>query len=245
MLGRSMAWLFPPFICCPVPAKARCWNVEFPLRCSWCVKPRNIQILLSHGNAVRKHVLVEILVRVLVNASTEIRSFHSIKELSLALEEEIEQWKATVDEYSQWLGSFLRNSEVTEENSEWAKRIKTMGKGGAKGSSKKEKKKGRSSKAKESPNWVQFKNVLLSASEQGEAEILFEAIEEISNKVERLEKVKDSLLHLEKSGLGKDITYIAYVSDGVPEKIVLRHRKDQEFAKKFSYVADFSIQKQV
>ena len=181
----------------------------------------------------------------LVNASTEIRSFHSIKELSLALEEDIEQWKATVDEYSQWLGSFLRDSEVTEENSEWAKKMETLGKGGSKRLSKKERKKGKPSRAKGSPNWVQFKHILLSASEQGEAEILFEAIEEINNKVERLEKVKDSLLHLEKSGLGKDITYIAYVSDGVPEKIVLRHKKDQEFAKKFSYVADFSIQKQV
>ena len=181
----------------------------------------------------------------LVNASTEIRSFHSIKELSLALEEEIEQWKATVDEYSQWLGSFLRDSEVTEENSEWAKKMENLGKGGVKRAPKKEKKKGKPSKDRGSSNWVQFKYILLSASEQGEAEILFEAIEEINNKVERLEKVKDSLLQLEKSGLGKDITYIAYVSDGVPEKIVLRHKKDQEFAKKFSYVADFSIQKQV
>ncbi len=183
--------------------------------------------------------------QVLVNASTEIRSFHSIKELSLALEEEIEQWRATADEYSQWLGSFLRNSEITEENKEWGKRMETLGKGRAKRPSKREKKRSKPGKSIESSNWIQFKNVLLSASEQGEAEILFDAIEEINTKVERLEKVNDSLLDLEKSGLGKDITYIAYVSDGVPEKIVLRHRKDQEFAKKFSYVADFSIQKRV
>ena len=39
----------------------------------------------------------------------------------------------------------------------------------------------------------------------------------------------------------KDIIYITYICDGIPEKIVLRHKKDQEFAKKFQYIADFSV----
>jgi hypothetical protein len=84
-----------------------------------------------------------------------------------------------------------------------------------------------------------LKELALSASEQGEAEILFEAVEKINTKIERLEKVKESLLQLEKSGLGKDVTYVTYICDGVPEKIVLRHKKEEEFAKKFQYIADF------
>ncbi len=84
---------------------------------------------------------------------------------------------------------------------------------------------------------------MLSASERSEAEILFEAVEEINGKIERLEKVKDSVAELEKSRLGQDIIYITYICDGVPEKIVLRHKKDQEFSKKFQYIADFSILK--
>ncbi|HUV98440.1 MAG TPA: hypothetical protein VMW14_02945, partial [Candidatus Paceibacterota bacterium] len=66
-------------------------------------------------------------------------------------------------------------------------------------------------------------------------------IEDINRKIEQLKRVKESIMELEKSRLGKDITYITFIRDGVPEKIVLRHRKDQEFGKKFQYLADFSV----
>ena len=58
-----------------------------------------------------------------MNVVTEIRSFYSIKEINEALEEEIEQYKSVADEYSQWLGSFLRDSEAMQENEEWAKKM--------------------------------------------------------------------------------------------------------------------------
>jgi hypothetical protein len=177
------------------------------------------------------------------NIVTEIRSFHSIREINEALKEEIEQYRSIVDEYSQWLGSFLRDSETIQEDEEWNRRMAALQKAKPKGKTKKTKKKGKSKKTKTSAEWVQFKEIMLSASEQGQAEILFETIEEINRKIEQLEKVKDSIAQLEKSGLGKDIIYITYICDGVPEKIVLRHKKDQEFAKKFQYIADFSISK--
>ncbi|MDH5447690.1 MAG: hypothetical protein OEY24_02800 [Candidatus Bathyarchaeota archaeon] len=179
-----------------------------------------------------------------MNIVTEIRSFYSIKEINEALEEEIEQYKSVADEYSQWLGSFLRDSEAIQENEEWAKKMVAHQKKKPKGKTKKAKKKGKTKETQTSADWIQFKEVMLNASEQGEAEILFEAIEEINRKTEQLEKAKDSIAQLEKSGLGKDITYITYICDGVPEKIVLRHKKDQEFAKKFQYIADFSILKE-
>jgi len=175
-----------------------------------------------------------------VNVATEIRSFYSIKEINEALEEEIEQYKAIADEYSQWLGSFLRDSEAMEENEDWVKKMAALQKAKPKGA-KPAKKKGKHKKTQEATYWVQFGEIMLSASEQGEAEILFEAIEKINRKVERLEKVKESIAQMEKSGLGKDIIYITYICDGIPEKIVLRHKKDQEFAKKFQYIADFSV----
>lgn len=179
----------------------------------------------------------------LVNVATEIRSFYSIKEINEALEEEIEQCKSVADEYSQWLGSFLRDSEAMQENEEWVKKMGALQKKKPKEKNKKDKKKGKSKNAQAFADWVQFKQIMLSASEQGEAEILFEAIEEINRKIEQLEKAKDSIAQLEKSSLGKDIIYITYICDGVPEKIVLRHKKDQEFAKKFQYIADFSVLK--
>ncbi len=170
------------------------------------------------------------------NIVTEIRSFHSIKEMNEALEEDIEQYKSMADEYSQWLGSFLRDSEALQENEEWGKKMEALQKAKPKGKQK-------SKKTPVATEWVQFREVVLSASEQSEAEILFEAIEEINKKIAQLEKVKESIAQLEKSGLGKDITYITFIRDGVPEKFVLRHKKDHEFAKKFQYIADFSVAK--
>jgi len=174
------------------------------------------------------------------NVSTEIRSFYSIKEINETLEEEIALYKSLGDEYSQWLGSFLRDSETIKEE-EWTKTREALRKTKAK--AKKVKKKGKSKKIQVSTEWIQFNEIMLSASELGEAEILFDAVEEINRKIERLEKAKDSIAQLEKSGLGKDIIYLVYNCDGIPEKIVLRHKKDKEFAKKFQYIADFSVLK--
>ena len=173
------------------------------------------------------------------NVVTEIRSFYSIKEITEAIEEEIDQYKSVADEYSQWLGSLLRDLEETSEDEEWFKKMATLQKSRPKGKTKPTQKKEKVKKKQASVDWIQLKELGLSASEQSVAEILFEAIEKINTKIERLEKVKESLLQLEKSGLGKDITYITYICDGVPEKIVLRHKEEQEFAKKFQYIADF------
>ncbi len=177
----------------------------------------------------------------MVNVVTEIRSFYSIKEMSETLEREIETYKSVGEEYSQWLGSFLRDSEIV--NEEWTKTVGGLRK--AKGKAKKGTKKSKSKKSSTSAEWIQFNDIMVSASELGEAEILFDAIENITRKIEQLEKVKDSIVKLEKSGLGKDIIYLVYNCDGVPEKIVLRHKKDKEFAEKFQYIADFSVLKVV
>jgi hypothetical protein len=178
----------------------------------------------------------------LADVVTEIRSFYSIKEINDVLEENIEQYKSVAEEYSQWLGSFLRDSEAMQENKEWVKQMTALKKTKPKGKSNTaDKKKGKPKKSQSSTDWVQFKELMLSASELGEAEILFEAIEDINRKIEQLKRMKESIVELEKSRLGKDITYITFIRDGVPEKIVLRHRKDQEFGKKFQYLADFSV----
>ena len=177
--------------------------------------------------------------RTLREITTEISSFYSIREINDALEECIQQYKSIVEEYSQWLGSFLRDSEAARGNEEWAKQIAELQRARPKGKPPTTRK-GKNKEAQASSEWVQFKDLMLSASELGEAEVLFEAIEKINAKIEQLNNVKESIAELEKSRLGKDITYITYIHDGVPEKIVLRHRKDQEFKRKFQYIAEFS-----
>jgi len=191
---------------------------------------------------LRKEAKSNLKVLKLADVVTEIRSFYSIKEINDVLEESIEQYKSVAEEYSQWLGSFLRDSDAMQENMEWAKQMTALRKTKPTGKPKTAgKKKGKPRKTQSSTDWVQFKELLLSASELGEAEILFEAIEDINRKIEQLKRMKESIMELEKSRLGKDITYITFIRDGVPEKIVLRHRKDQEFGKKFQYLADFSV----
>jgi len=173
--------------------------------------------------------------------STEIRTFYSLKEIRESIEAGINQYKSLLEDYSQWLGSLLRNPESLK-NQEQTKKIaelqKVLRAGGRKGSKKEEKKLGTSTE------WVQFKDVMLCADSVGEAEILFEAAEELKNKIDRLEKAKNSVVDLERYGLGKELLYITYIHDGVPEKIVFKPKKGVEAAEKFEFIADFSIAKQ-
>jgi len=183
----------------------------------------------------------------LESPATEIRSFYSLRDLRESIEKEIDQYKSVDDEYSQWLGSFLRDMEATHGDEEWFKRLlasQKSVKGRTKRENERESKGEKSMKAGASAEWVSYKGIMVSASEQGEAEILFDAIEEIKRKIEQLAKVKSTIENLEKSAPGKDIIYIAYFHDGVPEKIVLRHKRDKEFAEKFKFIADFSMLKE-
>lgn len=184
----------------------------------------------------------------LESLTTEIRSFYSLRDMRESLEKEIAQYEAVVDEYSQWLGSFLRDMEASHSSDEWFKKLVANQKSLQAKPRTQSAKEGRGEKGKKgkvSSEWITFKDVMLSASEQGEAEILFDAIEEINRKMMQLSKVKGTIENMEKSALGKDIIYIAYIHNGIPEKIVLRHKRDKEFAEKFKFIADFSMLKEV
>jgi len=173
---------------------------------------------------------------------TEIRTFYSLKEIRETIEVEIGQYKVLLEDYSQWLGSLLRNPESSK-NQEWVKKTaelqKVLRAGSRKGGKKEEKKVGSSTE------WVQFKDVMLCSEDLGEAEILFEVIEELKNKIDALEKAKNSLIDLERYGLGKDLLYITYIHDGVPEKIVFKPKKGVEAAEKFEFTTDISVAKQI
>ena len=172
---------------------------------------------------------------------TEIRTFYSLKEIREGVDAEISQYKLLLEDYSQWLGSLLRNPESSK-NQEWTKKTaeiqRILKTGGRKENKKEEKKSGIFSE------WVQFKDIMLCAENLGEAEILFEATEALKIKIDKLEKAKNSLIDLERYGLGKDLLYIAYMHDGVPEKIFLKPKKDVEATEKFAFAVDFSVAKQ-
>jgi hypothetical protein len=175
---------------------------------------------------------------------TEVRTFYSLRELCEVIKEEIKQYNAIAEEYSQWLGLFLRGAEAANSDKEWYKNLSTMQKTiKTKKKTQKTEKKQEKGKKQETPaaDWTLFREIMLSASEQGQAEIVFEAIEEINNKIDKLEKAESTFAELEKSGLGKDITFIAFIHDGVPEKLVLRHKKGEELAERFKFITEFSV----
>jgi len=174
---------------------------------------------------------------------TEVRSFYSLSELRETLEEEINQYKAIVEEYSQWLGLFLRDSEAAYGDKEWFKNLSAMQKTikAKKKPQKTEKKQGKTKKQETAAEWIPYHDITLCTSEQGQVEMVFEAIEEINDKIDKLEKTKNALGELEKSGLGKDVTYIAFIRDGVPEKLVLRHKRGEELAERFKFITEFSV----
>lgn len=174
---------------------------------------------------------------------TEVRSFFSLRELRETLDEEINQYKVLMEEYSQWLGLFLRDSQAAYGDKQWFKNLSTMQKTlKAKKPPKTEKKQGKNKKQEATAaEWIPFRGIILCVSEQGQAEIVFEAIEEINDKIDKLEKIKNTCGELEKSGLGKDITYIAFIRNGFPEKLVLRHKKGEELEERFKFITEFSV----
>lgn len=172
---------------------------------------------------------------------TEIRTFYSLKEIRENVERELDQYRVLLEDYSQWLGSLLRNPESAKD-SDWAKKTaelqKVLKSGSRKGGKKEEK------HVSTVTEWVQFKDMMLSADVLGEAEILFEAIEELKNKIDKLERAKNSIVELERYGLGKDLLYVAYLHDGVPERIFFKQKRNVDAAEKFEFNADFIVAKQ-
>ena len=90
--------------------------------------------------------------------TTEIRNFYSLQDLRESVEERIVQFKTLVDEYSQWLGSLLRDLESTHKNEEWFKNVSALEKYAKKGVSRREDDK-KSGKDKALADWVTVKRV--------------------------------------------------------------------------------------
>jgi hypothetical protein len=177
---------------------------------------------------------------------TEIRTFYSLKEMNDNLVEQVSQYKALAEDYSQWLGSFLRSCEDNHKDEDWfQKSVGLQKKLPAQGKRMETGQPTRSGKGKgkraESSCWIQSAGILICSSEQGEAEILFEAIESINEKIRGLEKFRAAIQQLERSGLGKNVNYIVYFKDDVPQKIVLCAKRDMQVTDNFRFSADITV----
>jgi hypothetical protein len=171
-----------------------------------------------------------------------------MKEMSDSIVYQIAQYKTLAEDYSEWLGSLLRTCEETYKNESWVQKSAAMQKNKraspkkvAEPSQNGKKKSDGKSKKNESSCWVQSGDILLCSTEQGEAEILFEAIEEINKKTQALDRFKSTLQQLERIGLGKNVNYIVYFKDDIPEKLVLQNRDSTKIIQDYKFEAEFTV----
>lgn len=167
----------------------------------------------------------------------EIRNFHSLKEVSESLEEEISFCKSASEEYGKRLGLLLRENEESHGEEEWFKELSGL-QNTRKETESKSKGKGKRKGAKS--GWIQLKQLMLSTEDYGEAQILFDAIKDVNSKVTQLEKVREDIEELKRLGLGGNIIYIVYLHEGVPKKVVL-NKDGKDFGKKFEFMATISL----
>ncbi len=179
---------------------------------------------------------------------TEIHTFTSLKELSEYVANQTGQYKALFEDYSQWLGSLLRDFESAHKNEDWYQKSAALQKN-LRGQSKKTpetgdkgKKGGKGANGKtETSCWVQSGDIALSFTEQGQTEILFDAIEKINLKIQENEKFKATVQQLTRLGLGTTVNYIVYIEDDIPKKIVLKPKANTKGDDAFKFMAELSV----
>ena len=169
---------------------------------------------------------------------TEIITVRSLQELYGQIEAEIDSYLSQKEEYSEGLGNFLREAEEKYGDEDWFKQL-SLDKLGGGGKSKQKKEKKKKKGKKESDDWVPFQGLELSSSAQGEAEVMFEAIAKITERLEELTDAKESLDELRKVGLGNDVRYICYLENGVVRKVVIKHI-DESVVGKFTFNRGFT-----
>ena len=174
---------------------------------------------------------------------TEIRTFTSLKDLTEYLSNQTMQYRALYEDYSQWLGTLLRDVEGAHKDDDWyqksaalQKNLKTQSKKPAEPA-----KKGKKGGKDESSCWIQSGDIQISFTEQGQAEILFEAIEKIKTKIQENDKFKSTVQQLARLGLGTTINYIVYFEEDVPKKIVLKPKANGKGDEAFKFMAELSV----
>ena len=179
---------------------------------------------------------------------TEIRTFTSLKDMSEFLVNQTIQYKALFEEYSQSLGSVLRDAEAKHKGEEWLQKsaaaqkvLKTQAKKPVEADKSKKSGKGGKGPMEESP-WIETGDVSISFTDQGQSEMLFEAIEKIRVKLQEYEKFKSTVQQLTRLGLGQTVNYIVYLEEEIPKKIVLKPKvasKDGDVA--FKFMTELSV----
>jgi hypothetical protein len=69
---------------------------------------------------------------------------------------------------------------------------------------------------------------------------MFEAIEAISVRIERLEEAKTSIEELSNVGFGEEVKFMVFIKEGVPDKIAIKPVEEGTTGK-FTFSKGFSV----
>lgn len=125
-------------------------------------------------------------------------TFGSLQDLSDFLEEDIERSKRMINSYNERLGVLLRSNEPKDA----PKKAKQGEQGG---------------------RWIPYGRLMLygGASRRGEAEMLFETVDELKTRVRYLEEARQATGNLSKVGLGEAPIYLVQFKTGLPHRVVV------------------------
>ena len=180
--------------------------------------------------------------------SSQILIFRSLLDFTIFIKNSIDLHNSELTRYEAELGLMLRQ-EGDNSNEEWAKEIKEklkakekkLAEGEGKGRAKEKKEhKSKKEKRKNEKDWLSYKDVLIFAGNatKGKTDLYFGAVDELKAQIDKLRSAKEMLDQMISSGIS-NLFYLAYVRNGIPEKLVLIPQEGLEETK-FEFKADFT-----
>ncbi len=144
-------------------------------------------------------------------------TFGSLQDLSDFLDEDIVRSKRLITSYNERLGVLLRSTEPKDA----PKKTKQGEQGG---------------------RWIPYGRLTLygGSSRRGEAELLFETVDELKTRVRYLEEARQATGNLSKVGLGEAPIYLVQFKTGLPHRIVV-HNPTETDRPKLKFEAELVV----
>lgn len=145
-----------------------------------------------------------------------ILTFSSLQDLSEFIDNKINNSNQMISGYNERIGLLLREDPKKE-----SKKIKND---------------------KSNKKWISYGPLRLYAgqSQRGEAEILFDTVDDLKNRIQKLENTIKGVTNLSKIGLGETPIFIVQLKNGVPIKMIIS-KQTREDRPRLKYEANLVI----
>ena len=169
----------------------------------------------------------------------DIMYFHTIAELQSSVENDLQALKKKSGEYSESIGEKLRSENTTSDSTEMAE-LKEKLEGTIDPKKKKPIK-----KKDQKTNWYELGPISVydGIGTKGELEIYFKGLTELKSKIERLEKIKETIDDIISKGVKRDLGCIALLNHDL--SLQISFTKARQPNAKFSYKSIFTLPNEV